>query len=329
MINKKRLTRGIFILFLGALLLLAGCGKNPEVPSQAGSGSGNKTAGSAKEAVVSGSAYNEPVQTIPIETVEINGFSMNYFKFGQGDKTFVMLPGLSVQGVMGSAEQVASAYQMMTDDYTVYVFDPRNELPSSYNVAEMAKDTAEVLKALGLDHVCMMGASMGGMTALEMAVQNPELIDKLVLASVSLQMKDEQFQTLDKWIGLAQKGDVEALYLSFGEAIYPKEIFKQARDSLIQASKTVTEDQLKHFIILAESMRGFDITNDLEKIECPILAINDKTDQVLGAESVESMEQFMNQRSDWDFYLYDGYGHALYDTAPDFKDRMMYFFKSE
>ena len=306
-----RTLRTILIFCAAAMLLLAGCGKKQADPIP------TESAATIPE---------EIAESIPIETVMTDSFSMNYFKFGKGEKTFVILPGISVQGVMGSAEQVALGYETMTEDFTVYVFDPRNELPASYSISEMAEDTAEVFRIIGLDHIYVMGASMGGMVAMEIAANHPELIEKMVLASTAVQMKEEQCQSIDEWIRLAQEGDTQALYLSFGEDIYPQEVFEQARDLLIEASKTVTEDELKHFVILAESLKGFDITNDLEKIACPILAISDTEDHVLGAEAVQMVETYMSQRPDWDFYLYEGYGHAVYDTAPDFKERMLQFF---
>lgn len=306
-----RTLRTILIFCAAAMLLLSGCGKNQADPIP------TESAATIPE---------EIAESIPIETVVTDSFSMNYFKFGQGEKTFVILPGISVQGVMGSAEQVALGYETMTEDFTIYVFDPRNELPASYSISEMAEDTAEVFRIIGLDHIYVMGASMGGMVAMEIAANHPELIEKMVLASTAVQMKEEQCQSIDEWIRLAQEGDTQALYLSFGEDIYPQEVFEQARDLLIEASKTVTEDELKHFVILAESLKGFDITNDLEKIACPILAISDTEDHVLGAEAVQMVETYMSQRPDWDFYLYEGYGHAVYDTAPDFKERMLQFF---
>ena len=87
---------------------------------------------------------------IPIERVVINGFAMQYFRFGTGARTLVILPGLSVQSVMGSAEAVAAAYASFAEDYTIYVFDRRETLPEAYPVQEMARVTAEAMKALGL-----------------------------------------------------------------------------------------------------------------------------------------------------------------------------------
>ena len=45
--------------------------------------------------------------SIQIETVKTDAFTMDYFQFGQGKETLVILPGLSVQSVMDSADAVA------------------------------------------------------------------------------------------------------------------------------------------------------------------------------------------------------------------------------
>ena len=86
---------------------------------------------------------------VRIETVHTGAFSMNYFRFGSGAKTLVILPGLSVQSVMGAADAVEAAYRPMEDAFTIYLFDRRNELPPSYSVRDMARDTAAAIKALG------------------------------------------------------------------------------------------------------------------------------------------------------------------------------------
>lgn len=67
--------------------------------------------------------------SISIETVKTDRFSMDFFRFGNGDKPLVILPGLSVQSVMGAADAIADAYRSLADCYTIYVFDRRTDLP--------------------------------------------------------------------------------------------------------------------------------------------------------------------------------------------------------
>ena len=260
-----------------------------------------------------------------IKTVETNSFSMDYAAFGHGEKTLVILPGLSVQSVMGSADAIAEAYDLFTEDYAVYMFDRRKELPGAYSVRDMARDTAEAVRALGLDRISLMGVSQGGMIAMDMAIRYPELVEKLALGSTSACVTEEQYQTMDAWVRLARSGDAEALYLAFGEALYPKEMFKESSELLIEAAKTVTAGELERFIILAEGAKGFDVSDDLERISCPVLLIGSVDDQVLGADASKQIAERLGGRPGFELYMYDGFGHAAYDTAPDYKERVLDF----
>ena len=46
-------------------------------------------------------------------------------------------------------------------------------MPDSYGVDDMARDTAEAIKALKLERVSIFGASQGGMIAMKIAVEYP------------------------------------------------------------------------------------------------------------------------------------------------------------
>ena len=264
---------------------------------------------------------------IPIERVECQDFAMEYFRFGTGARTLVILPGLSVQSVMLSAEAVAAAYASFAEDYTIYVFDRRETLPETYSVLEMARDTAEAMKALGLKDTYLFGASQGGMMALVIAIEYPALVKKLVLGSTSAHVQPEQFQVIERWIALAEAADPVGLYLAFGEEIYPPAVFEQFHDALIAAGKTVTPEELRRFIILARGIEGFDVSDRVAEIQCPVLAIGVYEDAVLDADATMEIAEKLDPRPDFRLYLYMGYGHAAFDTAPDYRDRMRKFFE--
>ena len=263
-----------------------------------------------------------------IETVMTDHFSLDYFKFGHGDHSLVILPGLRVQSVMGFAASVAAAYDNFADDFTVYVFDRRKELSASYSIHDMAQDTAEAIKKLCLSRVNVFGASQGGMIAMDMAIEEPELINKLALGSTSASVDQVQYKTIEKWIQLAKSGDKTGLYLAFGEAIYPEATFEQLQDLLTEMAETVTDEDLKRFIILAEGMKGFDVTDQLKDIECPVLVIGSMDDQVLGFDACVRIAKNLNIQQSVVLYMYNGYGHAVYDIAPDYRERLLQFFNS-
>ena len=97
------------------------------------------------------------------------------------------------------------------------MFDRRKELPKAYSVQDMAHDTAEAFQALGLEQVYLFGASQGGMIALVLAINYPDLVGKMVLGSTSANVRDEQYRVIEEWIRLAKAGDCEGLYLAFGK----------------------------------------------------------------------------------------------------------------
>ena len=259
------------------------------------------------------------------DTVTTDSFSMDCIRFGSGNGTLVILPGLSVQSVMRSAEAVVQAYAMFSECFTVYLFDRRKDIPDIYTVEDMARDTAEAFIRLGLRDACVFGASQGGMIAMEIAACHPELLKKVIIGSSSVSVQQDRVGTVEKWICIAKSGDAEALYLAFGEDIYPKELFEATKDLLIEAANTVSQTDLTRFVIMAEGLRGFDMTGRMNEIDCPVLVIGDKDDRVLGPGASQQIYELLRDHTEAELHMYEGYGHAVYDTAPDYRELMMRF----
>ena len=87
----------------------------------------------------------------------------------------------------------------------------------------------------------------------------------------------------------------------------------------------MTAGELDRFTILAEGMKGFDDLDALGDISCPVLLTGSMDDQVLGAEATAQMAERLTGRPDFELAMYDGYGHAAYDTAPDYTERILNF----
>lgn len=263
---------------------------------------------------------------IEIEKVTTDSFEMNFFRFGEGKQTLAIIPGLSVQSVMGAAEQVKRVYEPVLKDFTGYVFDRRLDMPQGYTVHDMAVDTAKAIKALGLSDICLFGASQGGMIALEIAIEHPELVKKLAVGSTSSNLKEKQNEVFDEWIRLAGQKDKKELYLSFGRNIYPPAVFEQFKDTLIAAADTVTDNDLERFMICAKGMADFDISDKLERISCPVLVTGAFEDAVLDSDMTMEIAEKLDEKGNLELYMYNGFGHAAFDTAPDYRDRICGFF---
>ena len=261
------------------------------------------------------------------EKASVNGFSMEYLKFGSGSRILVILPGLSVQSVIPFAPAIVRQYERFSNDFTVYLFDRRADVPPVYTVRDMALDTVSVMKSLGLDRISLFGTSQGGMMSMVIASEYPELVEKLVLVSTAMHVDEGRFSVIREWITFAEKKDSEGLYLSLGEKVYPKEFFEQNKDAFSMFATTVTDAELKKFIILANGIKGFDVRQKADNIRCPVLVAADEYDAVIQGKPYEEIRKHLQKNDRLEVRFFNGFGHALYDTAPGFGKCMLDFLR--
>ena len=115
----------------------------------------------------------------------VNGeVRLAYETHGQG-KPLLLVQGLGYGrwGWDAVAGRLARSFQ-------VIVFDNRgvgdSDVPRGpYSVRQLAADAVAVLDAVGADRAHVVGASLGGMVAQELAISHPERVDGLVLASTT------------------------------------------------------------------------------------------------------------------------------------------------
>ena len=259
---------------------------------------------------------------INISSYSVNGSQMDYFSFGTGAKPFVMLPGIYTKSITTLAQAVAGAYEDFSEIFTVYAFDRLSQIPKDYSVEKMAADTAAVLDGLGVKKACVFGVSMGGMIAQSLAVQRPDLVDKLVLSSTTSRLTQETLTTFDDVLRFAESGDFDSLSESFAKAVYTPTFFEQFREPILASLKGSSREDLERFAATTRSLRGFDIYDELGKIDCPTLVIGAGEDKLLGVQASKDIAEKIGA----ELYIYEGYGHAVYDEAPDYKERLKDFF---
>lgn len=259
---------------------------------------------------------------VAVKAVTTDRCTLEYFSFGTGAKPLVILPGVSLHSVMSSASAIASAYARFADDYTVTVFDCRSEVPAGFDVRAMAEDTAAAMKMLGITGASVFGCSHGGMLAQCLAIWHPALVSRMVLASTLSRQNETSRAVFDRWYAMAVGGELTALNRSFAELLYSPAYYERYRDVFAMLENVGTSEELRHFAAMIDSCRHFDVYEELRRITCPTLVIGALGDRVLTADS--SVE--MAQKIGCPLYLYDGFGHAVYDEADDYKDRLYRFF---
>ena len=98
-------------------------------------------------------------------------------------------PLIIIHGLYGSAANFRGLAKIYSADFNVYCLDLRNHGNSPHSdditYSLMAADVVEFMDDQGLDHAHILGHSMGGKTAMQLALNHPERIDKLVLGDIA------------------------------------------------------------------------------------------------------------------------------------------------
>ena len=256
------------------------------------------------------------------DSVKGKNFEMDYCRFGNGKRVMVLLPGISLLPVVPNGEFVAMQYHLFHDDYTVYLFDRKRDFDDNYDVEAMADDTAEAMQLLGIEKACVMGCSQGGMMTLFLAAKYPEMVEKAALCCTAACADDCNAETMQRMLEIAKTGDVQALNHAFFEAIYSEPFREKNAQALKVAEQIGTEEDLPHFIKLANACMNYDARPLLPQIKCDCLVLGSAIDKVIKPEASQRLVDALGCES----YIYTEYAHAAFDEAPDFKARVLEFF---
>lgn len=255
--------------------------------------------------------------------IQLGKTSMDYAAFGTGLKTLLLIPGLSLRGVKGAGLSLAWMYRQFVKDYRVYVLDRRSTIAGDCTIWDLADDVVEAMDALDIPCADVVGISQGGMIAQALAIRHQQRVSKLVLGVTAPCVNDTLRRVVGGWIDAGEKNDWrtinrEGIILGYSEAFQRK-----MRWMLPLAERLVKPVDGRRFIHLARSILTFDALNELDQIICPVMVLGGKQDRITTGDA--SLE--LAERLHCDIYMYDDLGHAAYDEAKDFNQKVLSFLR--
>ena len=257
-------------------------------------------------------------------SVQLDGAQMDYVRFGGGEKHLVLLPGLSdgLATVKGKALLLAAPYRLFFEKYTVWMFSRRDPLRRGVTIRDMAADQAAALEALGVNKAAVMGVSQGGMIAQMLAADRPDMTEALILAVSAPCVNDTSRARLADWIAFAEKGDHKALMIDTAENSYSESYLKKYRKMYPLLGSVGRPKSYERFLANAEAILAFDARGELKKITCPTLVIGGGEDKIVSPTAAGELHELIVQS---ELYVYPEYGHAAYEEAKDFNERVYRF----
>jgi len=257
-------------------------------------------------------------------SVELGNTDLYYVSFGRGSRTLVVLPGLSdgLATVKGKAWILSLPYRKYLKEYTVYMFSRKNKMPEGYTIREMAQDQVRAMKILGIEMACILGVSQGGMIAQYIAIDHPEVTEKLVLAVTAPYANDVVSQNVSTWIKMAEGGDHTSLMIDTAEKMYSEAYLRRNIKLLLLVAKFTKPKSYERFLRNANAIRGFDARQKLSQISCPTLVIAGENDLTVGS---KAPYQLKHKIPHCKLYIYKKFGHGAFEEGRDFYDRVFYF----
>jgi pimeloyl-ACP methyl ester carboxylesterase len=218
--------------------------------------------------------------------VELAGTELHYERRGEGE------PLLLIQGMSGNHLAWGRTFSsLLAQSFEVIAFDNRGiglSRPASeaFSIAEMAADTAELLEALEIESAHVLGISMGGMIAQELALAHPGQLRSLTLGCTYCGGEGSQLMDPADFQGLVEamaSGDRQRVY----RAMYELNLSPSFR---------ADESRFAEFVEMAEAIPAaretiglqvqaiavHDTSARLGEIETPPLVIHGTLDRVLG-----------------------------------------------
>ena len=254
----------------------------------------------------------------------IGDTEMDYVSFGNGGKKLVVIPGLGdgLTSVKGKALLLSGPYKRFAKDYTVYMFSRKNKMPEGYTIRQMAADQVTVMKQLGIDKAFVLGVSQGGMISQYIAIDHPEVVDKLILAVTAPYANAVVQAVVSGWIGMAEKEDHLALTVDTAEKMYSDKYLAKNRRMLPVLARFTKPKDYERFYRNANAILAFDAREELGEIKAPTLIIAGEDDKTVGN---DAREELRNGITGSELYVYPGLGHGTFEEAKDFYDRIYDF----
>ena len=218
----------------------------------------------------------------------VNGLNMYYEIYGEGQPLIVL------HGGFGNTELFMPNMTAIAKNHKVIAVDMQGhgrtaDIDRPIDPDSMANDIAALIKQLNLGKTNIIGYSLGGTVALRLAIQHPELLEKVVLVSCPFKRK-----------GLFP--DILALQDQMGPA--SAEQLKQTPMYQSYLKLAPKPDDWTRFVtkMSAAIKKDYDWSKEVAAIKLPVLLVSADADMIMPGHMVEFFKLLGGAQKDpgWD-----------------------------
>jgi 3-oxoadipate enol-lactonase len=248
----------------------------------------------------------------------VDGISLYYERQGAGE------PVLLIQGMSGTHLTWGDAFLSgLGEDVEIVTYNHRGVGTSTpqdqpFAIAQLADDAAGLLDALEWERAHVLGISMGGMVAQELALRHPQRIRTLTLGctypgGAGAQLADPAL--IQELAGALLSGDRElALRTGFAANLSAAHVADEAHWEPFQAMATALPVAVPVIMLQMQAVMGHDTSARLGSIEAPTLVVHGTEDRMLPTVNGELIAQAIPHAR---LELLEGVGHMFWWEQPE------------
>lgn len=251
-------------------------------------------------------------------SIQINDIDTYYEDTGVGDPMFL------IHGLGSSSRNWESQVNYFAEKYRVITYDLRghgrsSKPPGPYSMHTFAKDAAALLTRLETAPAHVVGISMGGMIAFELAVHYPDLLRSLVIVNSVPDMRvtspREYLEMWPRFLILKILG-VRRMGMTLGKRLFPKPEQDKIRRVFVQRwaqnDKRAYEESLR-------AVLGWSVEAHLGEIRCPALVIAAEKDYW----PLDVKQAYVSRMPDARLAVISDARHAVAAEKPDEFNRIL------
>lgn len=285
-----------------------------------------------------------------IGKVAVNGIEIYCEVHGSGE------PLILIEGLGYSSWMWYKQLPVLSEDYQVIVFDNRgvgktDKPEEEYSIEIMAEDAAGLLKTLGIDSAHVLGVSMGGFIAQELALRHPDMVRSLILVSTNMGSYNKPYVSPVFWGGFLKLwGFLPEILEASGKASVPVNNYGLSREEKIRYGLSLALSR-KYFDAHPDEVEKivqwrmdnpqpnyawrnqlqagikFDSSGRVHEIKAPALVISGSEDRIIKPESTKELSEALEDST---FKPIEGAGHLLFiERSRKFNNTVLRFLDSQ
>ncbi|MCE5296527.1 MAG: alpha/beta hydrolase [Euryarchaeota archaeon] len=225
--------------------------------------------------------------------MDIGQVKLHFNVHGEGE------PVVLITGLGGDLTFWKGLVPLLSPEFKVVCFDPRGagltESPDSdFSMSDLADDVAGMMDGLGIEKAHIVGWSMGGNVAQDLAARHSDRVGCLTLISTYTRRPARSSYAIDTMIRMVREGArYESLFMMMQAFCMTEASFK-AREKRLPGPKeplTFAADSIDGFARQKKALDGFDGSAMLERITMPTLILHGTDDIMVPPQYSEELSQ--------------------------------------